>query len=87
MCGERLSVQFLKYGKAAGFPLFSEREVLEKVVKCAPDRTRTDTGRIYKLESPNWPDVVGVVLTGDELGACAGLEVLGPCREPKALRR
>ena len=46
MCGEGLSVQFLKYGKAAGFPLQDEREALEKVVKCAPDRTRTDTGRI-----------------------------------------
>ena len=33
MCGEGLSVQFLKYGKAAGFPLQDEREALENVVK------------------------------------------------------
>jgi hypothetical protein len=33
MCEERLSVQFLKYGKAAIFPLQDERELLEKVVK------------------------------------------------------
>ena len=48
MCGEGLSVQFLKYGKAAGFPLQDEREVLEKVVKCAPNWTRTETGRILR---------------------------------------
>jgi len=48
-CEERLSVQFLKYGKAAGFPLQDEREVLEKVVKRAPNRTRTDTGRILRF--------------------------------------
>jgi hypothetical protein len=52
-CEERLSVQFLKYGKAAGFPLQDERRALENVVKCAP---KSKLGQFYSDGGERWTE-------------------------------